>query len=151
MQAQKRARHRPDLRLAETYLPAAICLAKCVLLYCFVGPVLAGIAHAGTRLLVVTALLLCLYFDHLYPSAMGQQRFVDTNALCVDVVAGTLLSHMLGLDALGLHNSIAAANALAAAQKASAPQLADALLKRARAEFPSAPVLAPAASLPAND
>ena len=113
MQAQKRARHRPDLRLAETYLPAAICLAKCVLLYCFVGPVLAGIAHAGTRLLVVTALLLCLYFDHLYPSAMGQQRFVDTNALCVDVVAGTLLSHMLGLDALGLHASIAAANALA--------------------------------------
>jgi len=46
---------------------------------------------------------------------------------------------------------IFAANALAAAQKASAPQLADALLKRARAEFPSAPVLAPAASLPAND
>jgi len=41
-----------------------------------------------------------------------------------------------------------AASALAAAKKANAPHLADALLKRARGEFPNAPVLAPAAAPP---
>jgi len=44
-----------------------------------------------------------------------------------------------------------AASALAAARKANAPQLADALLKRARAEFPDAPILAPAAAPPSPE
>lgn len=108
---QKRVKQRPDLKLAETYLPAAICVSKCMCIYCFVGPVLAFFTHAGVRLCVVTAILLCLYYDHLYPSSVGQQRFVDTNALCVDVVAGTLLAYMLQLDALGLHATLAVANA----------------------------------------
>jgi len=43
-----------------------------------------------------------------------------------------------------------AASALAAARKANAPQLAESLLRRARAEFPDAPVLAPAAP-PSHD
>ena len=112
MQAQKRAKHRPDLRLAETYVPAAVCAAKCVCVYCFLGPVLAGVSDAGTRLFFVTAILLCLYHDHLYPHLL-QPRFVDTTSLCVDVVAGTLLAHALGLDALGLHTTVAAANGVA--------------------------------------
>ena len=111
MMQQRRVKQRPDLKLAETYLPAAICVAKCMCVYCFVGPVLASFAHAGTRLCVSTVILLCLYYDHLYPSSLGQQRFVDTNALCVDVVAGTLLAHMLNLDALGLHTTLAVVNA----------------------------------------
>lgn len=84
-----RGGNKPDLRLAESYIPA-------VLLFCksFFYTSMVPIALAMDKsffLLVITMFLLVLYVDHLYLVLPHHSNsFLDTTAVCLDIVASNL-------------------------------------------------------------
>ena len=75
-------RSRPDLRLAESYIPAAMAclkgmlytLAICTLTRNGVGPYMWVIA---------------LYYDHIW--TLAPSSFLDSTSICTDIVAGTMV------------------------------------------------------------
>jgi hypothetical protein len=75
-------RARPDLKLAESYVPAAITFAKGLLYTC----ALCMLWRLNVNN-IQWAQLIMLYYDHLlWPSG----TFIDSTSLCTDVVGGTL-------------------------------------------------------------
>ena len=80
-------RAKPDLRLAESYIPAAVTCVKGVLYtaaVCF-------LSRLKTPFALVPPLVV-LYYDHLLwwsPTA-----FMDSTSVCTDIVAGTILMTM---------------------------------------------------------
>jgi hypothetical protein len=90
----RHARPKPDLRLAESYLPAVVLYIKC-LGYTGIAPIILLMQWRLT-VLCVAAFALLLYVDHLYLSH-GMIPFIDTTALCLDVFGSTLLMLAISL------------------------------------------------------
>jgi hypothetical protein len=102
---------RPDLKLAESYIPAVACTAK-GLLYACIG-LLTQIGNEELRLLCVTAVCLTLYYDHIY--LVPGSKYIDTTAICTDVLAATLLCTFLSIEEAVAPGNIAACTAWAVA------------------------------------
>ena len=84
-------RGRPDLRLAESYLPAALTLGKGLGYTCALCVLTKWVTKWGW----VPPLML-LYYDHMFwPLSCHAFAFLDSTSICVDVVAGTMLSLMM--------------------------------------------------------
>jgi hypothetical protein len=81
-------RTKPDLRLAESYLPALLLCIK-GMGYSAIAPITLMLPWR-LALLAVALLGLLLYVDHLY-LVLPHVVFIDTTALSLDVFAGTLL------------------------------------------------------------
>ena len=81
-------RAKPDLRLAESYIPALLLIVKCIV-YCTIAPIVL-MMHWRLTLLAVTFFALALYVDHIY-LVLPNMLFIDTSALALDVFASTLL------------------------------------------------------------
>ena len=89
----RHARGKPDLRLAESYVPALVLYLKCMGYTC-IAPIILLMQWKVT-VISVTAFALLLYVDHLYLShGMG---FIDTTAICLDVFGSTLLMLAISL------------------------------------------------------
>jgi hypothetical protein len=84
----RHARPKPDLRLAESYIPALVLYLKCIGYTC-IAPIILLMQWRIT-VLCIAAFALLLYVDHLYLSN-GIIPFIDTTALCLDVFGSTLL------------------------------------------------------------
>ena len=76
-------RGRPDLRLAESYIPAAFTWVK-GMIYTAALCILTRVAHRWWALALP---LLSLYYDHLWWSP----TFMDSTSVCVDVVMATVV------------------------------------------------------------
>jgi hypothetical protein len=90
----RHARPRPDLRLAESYIPALMLYLKCIGYTC-IAPIILLMQWRLT-VLSVAAFALLLYVDHLY-LGYGAHPFIDTTALCLDVFGATLLMLAISL------------------------------------------------------
>ena len=93
VEQHRHARGKPDLRLAESYIPALVLYIKC-LGYTTIAPIILLMQWKLT-VLCVTAFALLLYVDHLYLS--HGMAFIDTTALCLDVFGSTLLMLAISL------------------------------------------------------
>ena len=78
-----------DLRMAESYLPAAVLWCKSMAYTCII---LAAMFGGGGRVPLVGAFVLVLYYDHLY---LDPYPFVDTTAICTDVVGAAVVQLLL--------------------------------------------------------
>ena len=81
-------RTKPDLRLAESYIPALILCIKCML-YTSIAPTILLVQWKVTVMCVAFSCFL-LYVDHLY-FVMPSMVFIDTTAIALDVLGATLL------------------------------------------------------------
>lgn len=97
-------RSRPDLRLAESYVPGVIAWVRGIIytslcLLVQYGNIEVGYDGAG-RLLMLRALpLVILYYDHIICSSLfGANTFVDCTAVATDVIAGTIAAQFAHLD-----------------------------------------------------
>ena len=87
-------RTKPDLRLAESYVPAlALCL-KC-LAYSTIAPIML-LMHWKVTVLSVALFCFVLYVDHLYLALPGA-AFIDTTAVSLDVLGATVLVMVMSL------------------------------------------------------
>lgn len=86
-------RCKPDLRLAESYVPAALLIFK-GLFYTFMVPIIACVEEYW-GLIVVAFFLMLLYVDHIY-FVIPTVVFIDTTAVSLDVVMSTLCMLLLG-------------------------------------------------------
>lgn len=81
-------RGRPDLRLAESYVPAALTFSK-GLCYTLALCLLSKWMHKWGWI----PPLLVLFYDHVFwPLSFHAFAFLDSTSICVDVVAGTIVS-----------------------------------------------------------
>ncbi len=87
-------RCRPDLRLAESYVPAALLIFK-VLMYTFMVPMVASFQERF-GLLIVAFFMMLLYVDHIY-FVIPTIVFIDTTAIALDVVMSTICMLLLGM------------------------------------------------------
>jgi hypothetical protein len=80
-------RHRPDLRLADSYIPAIVLMIK-IFFYTLMVPFF---LHSSEFLqpIVVSIFLIVLYVDHIY-LCLQSNAFLDTTVVSVDIVASTL-------------------------------------------------------------
>ena len=85
MTALRTPRGRPDLKLAESYIPAAITFFKGVLYSIGV----CWFWRQQSRWSLIPPIVM-LYYDNVWPTS----TFLDSTSLCVDVVAGTLVELM---------------------------------------------------------
>ena len=89
-------RSKPDLRLAESYIPALVLGIKCMA-YTLIAPIILLLPWKVT-VLAMAAFGLVLYVDHLYLVPPHQMAFIDTTAVSLDVLGATLL--VLGMSLL---------------------------------------------------
>lgn len=90
---------KPDLRLAESYIPAALLMIK-GMFYTSMVP-LASAIDESFILFIITGFILILSVDHLYlvwPNA----NFIDTTAVCLDIMASNLFMLFMADDAQGV-------------------------------------------------
>jgi len=92
--SNKICRAKPDLKLAESYIPGVFLYFKC-LGYCCIAPILL-LTQWKISILVVTFFLFMLYMDHLY-LVFPNMIFIDTSAISLDVLVGTLIVMLLSL------------------------------------------------------
>ena len=85
-------RYKPDLRLAESYIPAVILSCK-VSFYSLMVPLLLK-TPIQFRPVILSFFLGVLYFDHIYLT-MPSATFIDTTAICLDVVSTSALGIIL--------------------------------------------------------
>jgi len=71
-----------DLKLAESYIPAAITMIKVLCYVC-----LCVVLHHSSRAALLCVPAVLLYYDHLM---LPTPSFIDTTAVSTDVVAGTI-------------------------------------------------------------
>lgn len=90
---------KPDLRLAESYIPAALLMIKGIF-YTLMVPLALAI-HESFILFIITVFLLVLYVDHLY-LVLPNANFIDTTALCLDIMASNLCMLFIADDAQGV-------------------------------------------------
>jgi hypothetical protein len=97
-------RARPDLRLAESYIPGVVAWVKgiaytslCLLVQ--YGNIEVGYDGAGKLLMLRALPLVILYYDHIiYSSLLTANPFVDGTAVATDVIAGTIAAQFAHLD-----------------------------------------------------
>lgn len=97
-------RARPDLRLAESYIPGAVAWIKgigytslCLLVQ--YGNIEVGYDGVGKLLMLRALPLVILYYDHIiYSSIMTTNPYVDGTAVATDVIAGTIAAQFAHLD-----------------------------------------------------
>ena len=80
-------RHRPDLRLAESYIPAALLVLKNTF-YTLIVPVFLNTSES-LQPTVISIFMCILYVDHIYFLLQGH-TFLDTTAVAVDIMTSTL-------------------------------------------------------------
>jgi hypothetical protein len=78
-----------DLRMAESYLPAAVLWCKSMAYTCII---LVAMFGGGARVPLVGAFILVLYYDHLY---LDPYSFIDTTSICTDVVGAAVVQLLL--------------------------------------------------------
>jgi len=97
-------RARPDLRLAENYIPGVVAWIKGILytslcLLVQYGNIEgAGDGGAGKLLMLRALPLVILYYDHLLIYNFAANSFVDSTAVATDVIAATIASQFAHLD-----------------------------------------------------
>jgi hypothetical protein len=97
-------RARPDLRLAESYIPGVVAWVKgiaytslCLLVQ--YGNIEVGFDGAGKLLMLRALPLVILYYDHIiYSYIMTANTYVDSTAVATDVIAGTIAAQFAHLD-----------------------------------------------------
>lgn len=82
------ARHKPDLRLAETYIPAALLTLK----ICFYTSMISMVFFTQSRfsVAIISLYSIVLYFDHIY-LVFTKNPFIDNTAVCLDILASNIL------------------------------------------------------------
>ena len=84
-------RKRPDLRLAESYVPAALTLLKGLVYTSVLCVLLKWNAQWGWL-----PPLMLLYYDHMFwPLSFHAFAYLDSSSICGDVVGGTMISWMM--------------------------------------------------------
>jgi hypothetical protein len=81
--------NKPDLRLAESYIPALLLCVK-GMFYSSIAPIILLMQWKVT-VLAVALFALFLYTDHLYLVLPNTPVLIDTTALSLDIYCGTLL------------------------------------------------------------
>jgi hypothetical protein len=93
-------RAKPDLRLAESYIPAMMTVSKGILytgLLCWIHKWTRGMGMMSVWATMVPIVM--LYYDHLL--WWSASTFIDSTSLCTDLVASTLVMQGGRLDDMG--------------------------------------------------
>ena len=90
----KVCRTKPDLRLAESYIPALILCLKCMG-YSAIAPIILLMQWKIT-ILSITFFGFLLYVDHIY-FVIPNMLFIDTTAISLDILGSTLLVMVMSL------------------------------------------------------
>jgi len=87
-------RTKPDLRLAESYIPAVVLCIK-AMAYSTIAPIIL-LMQWKTTIVSVALFSFILYVDHMYLVLPGM-LFIDTTAISLDVFGATLLVMVMSL------------------------------------------------------
>jgi len=103
MVANKRVpRFRPDLSLAESYIPGVFTMVKGMFYTCLCVLVQYGTHMHYSQVLTLRLLpILCIYYDHLVMDRFHSKAltwFIDNTSLSLDVLIGTLASQISHID-----------------------------------------------------
>jgi hypothetical protein len=99
-------RPRPDLRLAESYIPGVLTWVKgiiytsmCIFLVQY-GSEFNNNNNNGKVLVLRIAPILILYYDHIFLNSNnnGGMLFIDSTSICTDVLAGTIAGQLSHID-----------------------------------------------------
>ena len=94
MSVGRKARQKPDLRLAESYIPAVVTWIKGLAYTCIVPVVVYG--GGERRIWRGGAFVLALYMDHMYVSP--GRGFLDSTAVAADITAGCIALMLLQME-----------------------------------------------------
>ena len=99
----KRARQKPDLRLAESYIPAALLTLK----ICFYTTMIPLVLFTQSRfsIMIISLYTIVLYFDHIY-LVFTKNPFIDSTAVCLDILASNILCLVFPKNAQALFPTI---------------------------------------------
>ena len=99
-------RPRPDLRLAESYIPGVLTWVKgiiytsmCIFLVQY-GSESNNNSNNGKLLVLKAIPILILYYDHIFlnNNNNGGMLFIDSTSICTDVLAGTIAGQLSHID-----------------------------------------------------